>query len=140
MKFIIFLGLIIISQAFGFSNKTKESPVNEPEVKFYTLKSDYHKGEEVCFVFENTSSKQIYLPSAAPWAVFSKDKPEMAVYSSLSVQVITVVKPSEKKKWCWNQKDIEGKEVSSGEYYVRITFFDDRGNSFFKKVIFRINF
>ncbi|MEZ0323190.1 MAG: hypothetical protein ABWJ98_02630 [Hydrogenothermaceae bacterium] len=140
MKFIFLLGLIIISQAFGFSNKADDYPVTEPEVKFYALKSEYHKGEEVCFILENISSKQIYLPSAGSWAVFLKEKPEIAVYSPLSAQVITTVKPSEKKKWCWNQKDIEGKDVPSGEYYIRITLFDDKGSLIFKRAVLRINF
>lgn len=138
MKFVIFFSLLIISHVFGFSNEVQQEPGKEPAVKFYTQSAEYKKGQKVCFVFENTSGKEVYLPSSAPWAVFSEEKPETAIYSPVSAQVITVLKNGEKKEWCWNQQDIEGKEVPPGSYFVRITFFDDRGKNYTKKASFRI--
>lgn len=139
-KLLLFLGLIIISHAFGFSNKKTEVNISQMNVKFYTLKSEYKKDERVCFVFENTSGKMLYLPSSAPWAVFSNDKPDSGIFSPLSAQVIVSLKDGEKKQWCWDQKDIEGKEVSVGDYFIRITFFDEKGEKYFKKLYFRIKF
>lgn len=137
MKSIIFC-LLIITQVFGFSNKVVDENVKEPVVRFYTAYQEYKKGQNICFVFENLSGENIYLPSSAPWAVFSEEKPETAIYSPVSAQVITTIKSGEKREWCWNQYDIEGKQVSSGNYFIRISFFDDKGKNYTKKFSFRI--
>lgn len=137
MKSIIFC-LLIITQVFGFSNKVVDENIKEPVVRFYTAYQEYKKGQNICFVFENLSGENIYLPSSAPWAVFSEEKPETAIYSPVSAQVITTIKSGEKRAWCWNQYDIEGKQVSSGNYFIRISFFDDKGKNYTKKFSFRI--
>lgn len=138
MKLLIFLALIIISHGMAFSNKVVEQSSEEPYTKFYTYYNEYKKGQKVCFIFENLSGGDIILSSSAPWAIFSEDKPESPIFSPMSLQVITNVKNTEKKEWCWNGQDMEGKEVSSGNYFVRITFFDSKGNKFFKRASFRI--
>lgn len=138
MKLLIFLSLIIISQSIAFSNKISEQSKQDPEVKFYTTATEYKKGQKVCFTFENVSGKDLLLPSSAPWAVFGEEKPEDPIFSPMSAQLITTVKNGEKKEWCWNGQDIEGREVPTGNYFLRITFFDNKGNRFFKRASFRI--
>lgn len=111
---------------------------NIPGLTFKTDKQVYLKAEQVCFTIENQSQTEYILPSSAPYAIFNKEKPEVAIYSPLSAQVITPLKPKEIKKWCWDQKDTEGKEVSSGDYFVRLTVFDKSGNVGFLKADFTI--
>ena len=112
--------------------------VNIPGLIFKTDKQVYSKVEQVCFTLENQSQAEYILPSLAPYAIFNKEKPEVAIYSPVSAQVITPLKPKEVKKWCWDQKDIEGKEVSSGDYFVRLTIFDKSGKVNFLKAEFTI--
>jgi hypothetical protein len=119
-------------------NVEVKETVNIPGLIFKTDKQVYLKAEQVCFTLENQSQVEYILPSSAPYAIFNKEKPEVAIYSPVSAQVITPLKPKEVKKWCWEQKDIEGKEVSSGDYFVRLTIFDKSGKVNFLKAEFTI--
>jgi hypothetical protein len=119
-------------------NVEVKETVNIPGLIFKTDKQVYSKAEQVCFTIENQSQTEYILPSSAPYAIFNKEKPEVAIYSPVSAQVITSLKPKEVKKWCWEQKDIEGKEVSSGNYFVRLTIFDKSGKVNFLKADFTI--
>jgi len=105
---------------------------------FKTDKQVYSKAEQVCFTLENQSQTDYILPTSTPYAIFNKEKPEVAIYSPVSAQVITLLKPKEVKKWCWDQKDIERKEVPSGDYFVRLTIFDESGEVSFLKADFTI--
>jgi hypothetical protein len=151
MRLLIILALTILNLSFAMSEKQdktvikveskpqiKEEEEKIENVKFYTERSTYKKGENVCFILENNSNNEILLPSTAPYAIFEKEKPEVAIFSPVAAQIIVVLKPKEKKQWCWNQKDIEGKEVSSGNYIVRITIFDKSGKKYFLKSEFSI--
>jgi len=149
--YVLFL-TIFINIGFAMSEKkqskdVKPSKNQNVEVKetanitgliFKTDKQVYSKAEQVCFTLENQSQTEYILPSPAPYAIFNKEKPEVAIYSPVSAQVITPLKPKEVKKWCWDQKDIEGKEVSSGDYFVRLTIFDRSGKVNFLKADFTI--
>jgi hypothetical protein len=119
-------------------NVEVKETVNIPGLIFKTDKQVYLKAEQVCFTIENQSQTEYILPSSAPYAIFNKEKPEVAIYSPVSAQVITLLKPKEVKKWCWDQKDIEGKEVSSGDYFIRLTIFDKSGKVNFLKAEFTI--
>jgi hypothetical protein len=149
--YVLFL-TIFINIGFAMSEKKQNTDVKPSknqnvEVKetvnisgliFKTDKQVYSKAEQVCFTLENQSQAEYILPSSAPYAIFNKEKPEVAIYSPVSAQVITPLKPKEVKKWCWDQKDIEGKEVSSGDYFVRLTIFDKSGKVSFLKADFTI--
>jgi hypothetical protein len=120
------------------NQNTEVETVNIPGLIFKTDKQVYLKAEQVCFTLENQSQVEYILPSSASYAIFNKEKPEIAIYSPVSAQVITPLKPKEVKKWCWDQKDIEGKEVLSGDYFVRLTIFDKSGKVNFVKAEFTI--
>lgn len=146
----IFSLILITNLTFAMSQKedkevikvVKNNNVQEVQkiegVNFFTEKSSYKKGENVCFILENKSNDEIFLPSSAPYAIFDKNKPEVAIFSPIATQVITTVKPNERKQFCWNQKDIEGTEVPSGDYFARITIFDKSGKKYFLKADFSI--
>jgi hypothetical protein len=149
--YVLFL-TIFINVGFAMSEKKQNTDVkpsknqnaevketaNMPGLIFKTDKQVYLKAEQVCFTLENQSQTEYILPSSAPYAIFNKKEPEVAIYSPVSAQVITPLKPKEVKKWCWDQKDIEGKEVSSGDYFVRLTIFDKSGKVNFLKAEFTI--
>ncbi|WP_051654150.1 hypothetical protein [Persephonella sp. KM09-Lau-8] len=95
------------------------------EIEFKPEKKVFKKSEKVCFYLKNNSDQKIYLPSSAPWAVFQDKKYEKVVYSPIAMQSIIEIKPSEEKKWCWEQKDFKNEQVPSGEYTIRLTAFQN---------------
>ena len=116
-------------------------------VEFKTEKEKFKEGEKVCFSLKNVSEEIIYLPSSAPWAILREEKVDKRyllpserkqnikdkkiVYSPIAAQVIVKLKKGQSKKWCWKQKNIDGKQVKPGKYEVRITVFNKNG----KKII-----
>ncbi|GAB6073165.1 hypothetical protein JCM14244_15420 [Venenivibrio stagnispumantis] len=134
----IFFVLLNISIAFGMSKKVENPKIEKEQPKqsipekninviFKAIKPEFLKGENVCFYLENKTNKELLMPSSAPWAILENEK---VIYSPIALQVITIVKPNEKKQWCWNQKDVEGKDIASGDYIIRITFFDKEGEKY----------
>lgn len=123
-------------------------------VKFNIEKKKYKEGEKVCFSLKNISEKIIYLPSSAPWAILKEEKVDKRyllpserkqniknkkiIYSPIAAQRILKLKKGETKKWCWKQKDIDGKSVEPGKYEVRITVFNPIGKRIFLSQQFEI--
>ena len=91
-------------------------------IVFKPDKEVYKKGENVCFYIENNTNTEIILPSSAPWVVFEDDK---LLFAPVATQQIVKIKPRQKKKWCWNQKDFDKNEIISGEYTIRLTVFEN---------------
>ncbi len=104
-------------------------------IEFKPLKKVFKKGEEVCFKLENKSGREIYLPSSAPWAVFSDNDMNKVIYSPIATQSIEKLKPYQSKKWCWNQKTFDNDEATSGDYKIRITVFKNGKRLFLKSDI-----
>ncbi len=112
---------VLFSLIFNFSFASELKGI-----VFKTEKENIKKGEKICFSIENNSNKVIYLPSTAPWVVIDS-KTQKIIYSPIASQMIVKLKPKSSKKWCWNQKDIEGNEVPIGTYQIRITIFTHKG-------------
>jgi flagellar hook assembly protein FlgD len=53
--------------------------------------------------------------------------------------MIVKLRPKNKKRWCWNQKDLEGNEVPTGTYQIRITIFTKKGKREFLQLPLVIN-
>ncbi|RUM46514.1 MAG: hypothetical protein DSY47_07975 [Hydrogenothermus sp.] len=96
-------------------------------IVFKPSKEVYRKGENVCFYIKNNTNKEIILPSSAPWVVFENDK---LLFAPVATQQIVKIKPKQKKKWCWNQKDFDKNEILSGEYTIRLTVFENGKRKF----------
>lgn len=111
----VFSALLIFS-INSFSNTTEG-------VEFKPIKKVFKKGEKVCFKLENKSGRDVYLPSSAPWAVFSDNDMNKVIYSPIATQSIEKLEPYQSKKWCWDQKTFDNDEVTSGDYKIRITVF-----------------
>lgn len=149
---LIIILLLIINFSFSMSNPPKKESINSinnpknnqkaeqklENVYFKTTSEVFLKNQPVCFYLKNLSDKELVMPSSASYAIFQKEKPETAIYTPIGLQVITFIKPKEKKEWCWNQKNFEGKEVSSGDYFVRLTVFDKEGKIYFLTANFTI--
>ncbi len=128
--YILFL-TILFSWSFAIASELSN-------ITFKLEKEKIKKGEKVCFSIENNSNEFIYLPSTAPWVIIDA-KTQKIIYSPIASQMIVKLKPKESKKWCWDQKDVEGNEVPVGTYQVRITIFTKKGKREFLKFPLIIN-
>ncbi|RLE85876.1 MAG: hypothetical protein DRJ41_00365, partial [Thermoprotei archaeon] len=88
------------------------------KVKVYTDKKVYYVGEEVRIILENKSRRTIYLPNPAPWTIL--DERGKPIYSPVAAQVITPIKPGEKKEWVWNQTTFNRTTAPPGRYQVAL--------------------
>lgn len=85
---------------------------------FKALKDEYKIGEPVTFRLINNCDEDLILPNSAPWTI--KNSKGETVFSPISLQVITKIKPRGFKEWSWDQKDDQGKTVKPGTYYIEI--------------------
>ncbi len=127
--------ILFLTILFLFSSAISSETSN---ITFKLKKEKIKKGEKVCFSIKNNSKDFIYLPSTAPWVIIEA-KTQKIIYSPIASQMIVKLKPKEEKEWCWNQKDIEGNEVPTGTYQVRITIFTKKGERKFLKFPLVIN-
>jgi len=76
-------------------------------------------GDPITFTLTNTTASDITLPSAAPYVVRNDTT---AVYSPVSDQLITTLKPGETHQWIWNQQDDAGQRVAAGAYTIAVMY------------------
>ena len=80
---------------------------------------DYFKvNEPVKFRLINNCDGDLLLPNSAPWII--KNSRGEIIFSPISLQVITRIKPGTFREWSWNQKDNHGRNVEPGIYYIEI--------------------
>ena len=87
-------------------------------IVFKALKDEYKISEPVTFRLINNCDEDLILPNSAPWTI--KNSRGETVFSPISLQVITKIKPGGFKEWSWNQKDNHGENVEPGTYYIEI--------------------
>ena len=99
---------------------TYTAPSSQPSscAVFKALKDYYKINEPVTFRLINNCNEDLILPSSAPWII--KDSRGETIFSPISLQVITRIKPGSFKEWSWNQKDNQGRNVGPGTYYIEI--------------------
>ncbi len=94
------------------------------DIIFKTDKKVYSPGEPIKIMLYNNMESSIYLPNSAPWGI--KDAAGFTIYSPISLQVVTEVKPGEVKVWIWDQRDNMGNYVGPGIYYAYIEILEPR--------------
>ena len=87
-------------------------------VVFRTLKDHFKVNEPVKFRLINNCDGDLLLPNSAPWII--KNSRGVIIFSPISLQVITRIKPGCFREWSWNQKNDRGKNVEPGIYYIEI--------------------
>ena len=87
-------------------------------IVFKALKDEYKISEPVTFRLINNCDENLILPNSAPWTI--KNSEGETVFTPISLQVVTKVKPGDFKEWSWNQKDNHGENVKPGTYYIEI--------------------
>ncbi len=109
--------------------------IQPEDIEFKPVKETFNKSEKVCFYIVNKTGDVLYLPSSAPWVVFEDKKFDKIVYSPVALQSIIRLEPSQKKEWCWKQKDFNDEQVPSGEYTIRLTVFKDGERLFLTSLV-----
>ena len=87
-------------------------------IVFRTVKDYFKVNEPVKFRLINNCDGDLLLPNSAPWII--KNSGGEIIFSPISLQVITRIKPGTFREWSWNQKDNHGRNVEPGIYYVEI--------------------
>ena len=87
-------------------------------VIFKALKDYFKVNEPIAFRLINNCDEDLILPNPAPWIV--RDSRGEIVFSPVSPQVTTRIKPGSFKEWSWNQKDDQGRNVKPGTYHIEI--------------------
>ena len=85
---------------------------------FKALKDHFKLSEPVKFRLINNCDEDLILPNSAPWII--KNSRGVIIFSPISLQVITRIKPGCFREWSWNQKNDRGKNVEPGIYYIEI--------------------
>jgi hypothetical protein len=91
-------------------------------IVFSTVKDTFKVSEPVGFVLVNNCGDSVVLSNSAPWRIESLNGE--VVFRPISLQVLVEVKPGESVEWIWDQRDNEGKQVSTGLYYVVMDTFN----------------
>jgi len=87
-------------------------------IVFRSNKGVYERSEPVVLQLANNCDFNIVLPNSAPWLII--DSSGEIVFSPITIQVITILKPGEVKEWAWEQKDNKGEFVPRGVYTVKL--------------------
>jgi len=97
-----------------------KAPTSQPSscVIFRALKDYFKLNEPVRFRLINNCDEDLILPNSAPWII--KNSRGVIIFSPISLQVITRIKPGCFREWSWNQKNDRGKNVEPGIYYIEI--------------------
>ena len=97
-----------------------KAPTSQPSscVIFRALKDYFKLNEPVRFRLINNCDEDLILPNSAPWII--KNSRGVIIFSPISLQVITRIKPGSFREWSWNQKNDRGKNVEPGIYYIEI--------------------
>ncbi|MEM3539335.1 MAG: hypothetical protein QXM29_06185 [Nitrososphaerales archaeon] len=101
--------------------KTDRS-INASCIVFKTDKDVYKISEPVILVLENNCDFVLLLPNSAPWKIFDSGLKE--VFTPITLQVISEVRPGNIRIWLWDQKNYNGMEVSPGIYYIVLETID----------------
>jgi plastocyanin len=91
-------------------------------IVFSTTNDAYRVSEPVELVLVNNCESPITLPNSAPWKIVGPDG--RVVFTPVSLQVLVEVKPGERMRWVWDQRDAEGREVPAGRYNIVIEILD----------------
>ena len=99
---------------------THTAPTSQPSscAIFRALKDYFKLSEPVKFRLINNCDEDLILPNSAPWII--KNSRGVIIFSPISQQVITRIKPGSFREWSWNQKDDHGRNVEPGTYYIEI--------------------
>jgi hypothetical protein len=104
-----------------------------PSLSVTTEKTNFHLGEPIHIKIVNSGTVPLTF-SDASYGLKIKQLDGIVLYSPISAQVISVLKPEEEKAFVWNQTKSDGSKIIEGRYNV-VSSTDPSSDNVLKKSI-----
>ncbi|MBI3640571.1 MAG: hypothetical protein HY223_09720 [Thaumarchaeota archaeon] len=104
-----------------------------PSLSVITEKTNFHLGEPIRIKIVNSGTVPLTF-SDASYGLKIKQLDGIVLYSPISAQTISVLKPEEEKVLVWNQTKLDGSKIIEGRYNV-VSSTDSLSGNVLKKSI-----
>jgi hypothetical protein len=104
-----------------------------PSLSVITEKTNFHLGEPIHIKIVNSGTVPLTF-SDASYGLKIKQLDGIVLYSPISAQVISVLKPEEEKTFVWNQTKLDGSKIIEGTYNI-VSSTDSSSDNMLKKSI-----
>ena len=108
-----------------------------PSLSVITEKTNFHLGEPIRIKIVNSGTVPLTF-SDASYGLKIKQLDGIVLYSPISTQVISVLKPEEEKVLVWNQTKLDGSKIIEGRYNVVSSTDSSSGNVLKKSITINI--
>jgi len=108
-----------------------------PSLSVITEKTNFHLGEPIRIKIVNSGTVPLTF-SDASYGLRIKQLDGIILYSPISTQVISVLKPEEEKVLVWNQTKLDGTKIIEGRYNVVSNTDPSSGNVLKKSITINI--
>ena len=108
-----------------------------PSLSVITEKTNFHLGEPIRIKIVNSGTIPLTF-SDASYGLRIKQLDGIVLYSPISTQVISVLKPEEEKVLVWNQTKLDGTKIIEGRYNVVSSTDASSGNVLKKSIAINI--
>ena len=104
-----------------------------PSLSIITEKTNFHLGEPIHIKIVNSGTIPLTF-SDASYGLKVKQLDGIVLYSPISSQVVSVLKPEEEKVFVWNQTKSDGNKIIEGRYNI-VSSTDPSSSNMLKKSI-----
>lgn len=104
-----------------------------PSLSIITEKTNFHLGEPIHIKIVNSGTIPLTF-SDASYGLKVKQLDGIILYSPISSQVVSVLKPEEEKVFVWNQTKSDGNKIIEGRYNI-VSSTDPSSSNILKKSI-----
>ena len=108
-----------------------------PSLSVITEKTNFHLGEPIRIKIVNSGTVPLTF-SDASYGLKIKQLDGNVLYSPISAQMISVLKPEEEKVLVWNQTKLDGSKIIEGRYNVVSSTDSSSGNVLKKSITINI--
>jgi hypothetical protein len=138
----IILGVIGSGLVGGFFLEIANHPptlvyVLGPSLSVITEKTNFHLGEPIPIKIVNSGTVPLTF-SDASYGLKIKQLDGIVLYSPISAQVMSVLKPEEEKVFVWNQTKLDGSKIIEGRYNIVSNTDSSSGNILKKSITINI--
>lgn len=108
-----------------------------PSLSVITEKTNFRLGEPISIKIVNSGTIPLTF-SDASYGLKIKQLDGIVLYSPISAQVISVLKPEEEKVFVWNQTKLDGSKIIEGRYNIVSNTDSSSGNMLKKSITINI--
>jgi hypothetical protein len=108
-----------------------------PSLSVITEKTNFYLGEPISIKIVNSGTVPLTF-SDASYGLKIKQLDGIVLYSPISAQVISVLKPEEEKVFVWNQTKLDGSKIIEGRYNIVSNTDSSSGNILKKSITINI--